>query len=137
MRETFNTRLVEAFINHPEVRPTMQGGDYRLEAGELLANPDNVVFASEAGVVLFIYKGNGAYDVHTAFLPDQRGKVALEALRSAHDRLFRDYGAQIVYASIPAQLRHVSFLARRLGFAFVSRDNHQEFFVMERASWAV
>jgi hypothetical protein len=136
VRETFSPKLVEAFVNHPDVRPTMQTGDYRLEAGDILANPDNVVFASEAGVVLFIYKGNGSYAGHMAFLPDKRGKVALRDAASARDRLFRDYGAQQITVAVPSQLRHVSFLVRRLGFALVGRDNQQEFFVMERASWA-
>ncbi len=97
-----------------------------------------MVFALNHTVIIFIALGEGRFGVHLACLPEGRGAVVLNTLRSAFDRLFRDHGAVAVEAAIPLQLPEVGFLARRLGFRSlgIAEDKPVEKFIMEAESWA-
>ena len=130
--------LANLIVNHPDVRPTMEKGEHFLDSTEIVSNPENVVFADEHTVIIFIGKGEGRFGIHLASMPEGRGAAVLKALRSALDRLFRDHGAVAVEAAIPLQLREVGFLARRLGFRSlgIAEDKPVEMFIMEAESWA-
>jgi hypothetical protein len=131
MFRTFSTKLVNAIINHPDIRPTIQGGDYYLDSREVVEDPDNIVFICSYGVILFLSQGGGVYDGHIAFVKAGRGKVALQAAKRALDDLYAARAVSKVTAAVPLQLRAARLLCRLLGFVAVGQDPKQEFFVLE------
>jgi hypothetical protein len=136
--QQLDNQLVDIIINHPDVRPTVEKGDHYITSAELF-NGENIIYGSPLGAILFVHKGGGVYEGHIAFLPQGRGKAALQACSEALDHLFREHKARKVVASIPLMLRPARFLVRRLGFASEGVDPAKsvEHFVMEAESWAV
>lgn len=116
-------KMVDLIVNHPEVRPTMEKGDHRIDSSDVVLNLRNVVFVFDVGVVLFIYAEPGVYEGHIGFLRCGRGAVAVGCGREALDRLFTDHGAQRVSAAVPLQLPGARYLCRRLGFASLGADH--------------
>ena len=138
MRHT-RPQLVNALINHPDIRPTMERGEHRIDSTEVVENLNNVVFASEHGVIVFLYKGEGVYEGHIGLLAACRGKQGLKLAGEALDRLFGQYNARKVTSAIPNALPQAKMFVRRLGFTSegVAEDKPVENFVMEARRWAV
>jgi hypothetical protein len=139
MIRIYDPQLPDIVLNHPDVRPTVEKGAGYISIADHIRDPRNVVFAWPYGFVLFIYKAEGEYEGHVAFLPHGRGATALAAVRSAIDRLFADHGCRVIRAAVPQVLPQVGFLVRRLGFAFEGADPEKpvDHFVMEAEKWAV
>lgn len=129
MFRTKSHTLIDAIVNHPDVRPTLEAGNHRLFSQDVLDDDDNVVFAGEQGAIIFINEGEGVYRGHIAFLRDGRGKAALQAGRECLDKLFAAFDASKVVAAVPLQLRAARLLCRMLGFRSTGADDVQEFFV--------
>lgn len=138
MIHTQHPRLVNAMVNHPDVRPTIESGEHRLDAYDIVRDPNNVVYVNEHGVVIFLGRGNGEYDLHGGFLTPYRGKVALQDVSGAIDRLFNEHRATTIRVSIPVVLSPARFFVRRLGFRSLGVDPAKpvEHFIMEAESWA-
>lgn len=128
---TYNPRMVEIIVNHPDCRETFHPGEEYLTAYDVCANMDNVLYAFDAGLIMFVAKGDGIYEAHIACIKQGRGKVALEASRFALDRLFADHKARKVIAVVPLQLRGARYLVRTLGFTSVGVGEDAEFFHKE------
>jgi hypothetical protein len=126
--------LVNAIINHPDIRGDFEQGEGRIDSEEVVSNPDNIVLAFETGVAVFIGKGRGVYEGHIAILKAGRGKAGLAHCKEALDTLFSRYKAKVVVASVPLQLRAARLLCRLLGFVSGGTDLEQEHFVLEEAN---
>lgn len=124
--------FVEAIINHPTVRPTVQSGIYYLEAQRLVSDKRNVTLAAEGGVVLFEWLYPGAYQGHVFTMLGYRGKAALKLVSEAIDVLFTVHEARLLVAEAPWVLPHVSLLCRRLGFTAVPLDLVDDMTQVER-----
>lgn len=134
---TFSPTVVDMYLNHPTVRPTMQGGTERLDSAALVNNPDNIILAGEGGCIMFIAEGDGVYNGHIAIIEPQRGRAALALGRQALNQLFDLYDAHSCRAAAPLQLPAVRCFARRLGFTSLGVDplGVDELFVMEASTW--
>lgn len=134
---THAPELVDLYINHPSVRPTMQQGTERLSSEDIVNNRANIVLASEIGCVLFIGEASGVYAGHIAAIEDQRGVLALALGKAALTALFGIYEALTCRAAVPLQLPAARWLVRRLGFTSlgVDPDGMDELFVMEASTW--
>lgn len=137
MIRTCSAKLVDAIVNHPSIRPTIELGTYRIDSSDLLSDDGTVIYASEDGVVIFIPKGWGIYEGHMAFLPWGRGKVMLSHCRAALDGIFGDFGAEKVTAAVPMQLPAARISCRLLGFASHGPDEAgtSEIFTLEREAY--
>lgn len=124
--------LLDAIVNHPDVRPTIENGSERIDSSTVLDDPDNVVYANENGAVLFIRERPGVYRGHIGMLANGRGKLALAFGRECLDDLFTRFDASLVVASVPLRLRHARLLCRMLGFRSTGADDMQEFFDYRR-----
>lgn len=80
-REVTAERLND-IVNHPDVRPWV-GGTGPLDLTPIVANPANVLLMREGGGLLFIRLDAGLYEVHTQFVPEVRGELALQATKDA------------------------------------------------------
>ena len=133
MFKTRSYKLVDAIANHPDVRPTIEMGDYYIQSAELISNPNNVVYADENGhgIVIFVGLRPGVYQIHVGFLKHGRGGIARRAIMWCMDDLWQRYDASKIVAAIPLQLRACRLLCRLVGFRSLGADAQQEHFVFE------
>lgn len=134
MFRTHSPALVEAIVNHPDVRPTIEDGMYRLNASMIFESDDNLVFACETGVVIFVCFGDGVYHLHGGFLAHGRGANAVAEVKNAIEVVFSRYAARKVQAAVPLQLRAARMFCRLVGFASEGRDLTHEHFALEGAN---
>lgn len=128
---TFSDDLVDAIINHPSIRGTMQEGEYRLRSAHVVHNPLNVILCNGAGCALFVKTGPRAYMGHVAVLAGHRGAQAVTFGRAALAQLFTNYDALTCLADVPLQLRAARYFVRKLGFRSLGPVSIYERFVME------
>lgn len=130
---TTTASFVDLIINHPEVRPTAQGGTERLSSLSVLSDYRNLCYAGEGGVALFIYKAPGIYEGHIFLVPGCRGACGLAFGKAALEALFADGGVHTVVAEVPWELPAARWYVRRLGFVSLGRQPEQpvELFKME------
>lgn len=137
MIRTRSYKLVDKLLNHPDIRPTIEKGDYYVCSAELISHPRNLFYICEHGVVFFIHLHHDVYGGHYGFLRSGRGKVARQATRDAIDDLFSRHGATKLVAAIPLQLRAARLLCRLVGLRSIGQDDQQEHFVIEGGpAWA-
>jgi hypothetical protein len=83
---------------------------------DFLANNLNICLLSGDGGALFVWRGPRVYEVHVFF--EQRGR---EVLKVSHEMLqyMRDqFDAQLFWAAIPTESRHVIMFTRLMGWQF-------------------
>jgi hypothetical protein len=130
-----SAEFVNAVINAPGVRATVQPGQHRLDASELLAQPRHAAVACRGGVAVFEHVEGGLYEGHVFCLPGHRGAAALQFGRAALGWLFAK-GAERIVATASMDLPAARFYCRRLGLLSVARDLFQEYFAVEAQQWA-
>lgn len=139
MFPTNDPRLFDAFVNHPEIRGTIEQGEERISTEERLSQPDAHGYACPVGVCLFFDEGDGVYALHGGFLKKGRGGKALAYTKSAVDDVFGQKQVRKVVARVPYQLPAARLFCRMLGFKSTGLDSEGtvEEFVMEKDQWAV
>jgi hypothetical protein len=118
LRETIN-----AIINHPSARPTVEQGAHELDCGELLTRPGVVAFADGGKALLF--EPVRAYRAHVFCIDGERGAGALAYGADCIARMFGQYRAQGIEARAPRILPQVSVYAHRLGFERVCETDQE------------
>lgn len=107
-------RRFNEICNHPAVLPWIRETPYEpLDLTPWLVAC--VVLTTDRGGLIAVRHG-GMAEVHTAFLPECRGREALGIGRAAFRILFRD--AVKIVASIPAHNRAACRMAREIGMTF-------------------
>lgn len=120
---TFSPELVDLYINHPSIRPTIDRTAIgRLSSEDIVGWPGNVVIVGEPGVFIFAGLGSGRYIAHVGILDDHRGRAAWQLGKAAFGMLFGQYDARSCVAEAPLALPHVAAFARRLGFTGLGVD---------------
>ena len=67
-------------VNDPPVHDAISlGSKDAIDLAAAVADERNVFLANEFGGFLLMNHGGGMYDLHTQFLPEGRGKIAIEA----------------------------------------------------------
>lgn len=113
--------------NHPEVRPWLGGADGPLDLSAVVCNPSNVCFLSEVGGFIAHKLMDARYEVHSLFLPEGRGGLAIECAREGLAFMFCATDCTELVTKCPDGNGAALGLARLSGF--------QEQFRRERA-WA-
>ena len=79
--ETVDPEEINAIINHPEVYPHVaHGAAYPLDVAPLM-DGDNIFIMAEGGGFAFIHLAEDAYEGHYYFLPEFRGKYAIDTAK--------------------------------------------------------
>ena len=104
-----------AVANDPSVRPFL-GGEGQIDLTPLLRNPAHVGIATEHGGFVLVNQGEGRYEVHSMFLPEGRGREAVEAMRAASAYLFAATDCVEVVTKAATTNRGAMALALRAGF---------------------
>lgn len=131
MFKTRSYTLVNAVLNHPDVRPTIEAGIQYLDSRAIISDPENVVYAGEEGVALFTVIQPGLYRGHIGLLPQYRGATGLKAARDVLDDLFKHRVVTAVVAAVPLRLRQARLFCKMLGFETKTLDPEQEWMVYE------
>jgi hypothetical protein len=79
-----HTGYINDIANDPDVNPHLGGKP--MDLTELLA--ESVSFVTEGGAIIFTPINNAAYQFHSLFMPEARGKIALKAARHAAFEMF-------------------------------------------------
>ncbi len=106
---TTDAALVNALLNDPLIRPTI-GGDGDLDATALLTDTRNVCLISEAGGMMFAWRGPKVFEVHIFYRA--RGQ---EAIAAANEMLCQ-FDDCMLWAPAPINRRDVRWFARKVGF---------------------
>jgi len=115
MRATVGEAIQVAFImNHPTVRPAIGPGVEDFDPTGLLADQKNIILFDEAGGQFFQWRGPGIYEAHSFYIV--RGKDALILGREAIRRMFKEYGAEMIWRATPVENRPARWFNRQLGF---------------------
>ncbi len=84
--ETFDASLVNAFANHPAIRPELAGGTEPLDLSQGV-RPPNVFHFGEHGGILWTWSAPETFEAHVMLTPAGRGKWGVAAGRESIRRM--------------------------------------------------
>lgn len=96
----FSAERINRVVSHPDVRPWV-GGSGALDLTPLVADLRNVLLMGQGGGVLFQWIEPGLYEAHTQFLPQCRGKEAVQNVRDALRWMFTRTDAVEIVTKVP------------------------------------
>lgn len=117
LERVFDHERFDEVMNHPKVKPYVSLGiDDLPSSAPLIEDPANVCLMNEHGGFLFHQFAPYQYDVHTIFLPDGRGKKALDAALEAKRIMFEEFHARRLVTFVPFDNVPARKLAEAAGF---------------------
>lgn len=99
IHRTFDPTFLNTVVNHPEVRPHLQG-EGPLDISAQALNPNNFVLQSEFGGFILMQQEPGRYEVHSQFLPGH-GTHPVKAMLAAMDWMFTRTDCEAVVSKVP------------------------------------
>lgn len=117
LERTFDIEHITRVLTDPSVIDHVNLGMEMPDVTEFVQNDMNVCLFNEHGGFLCFQFVPGWFDIHTAFLPEGRGRKAVEAAAWAAQKLFTDYGAKCLVTFVPDNNRAAYQLARLTGFS--------------------
>lgn len=136
LRFTRDATFLNTVANHPSVRPALgTDGESLCDLGVLLALPGAFALESEHGGFVFTLTNDGLYEFHTQFLPEGRGRHAMEAALEGCRAMFEDYGAPGLQTYVPHDNSAARWLVRFAGFSETNRDAEQSYWRLTREEW--
>jgi hypothetical protein len=116
--------------------------NYGLDGAAWLDTPGNVPIVlghpDAPDIALFDDEGDGIYQIHVLF--SSRGRAAIDAARKSFQRMFENYGADMIMGLVPEIRPDVKLLARWAGMKFVGLRNTIggpcQLFVLSKEMWS-
>lgn len=99
IRRTFDPAFLNTVVNHPEVRPSLEG-EGPLDISPQALNPGNYVLQSEFGGFILIRHEPSRYEVHSQFLPGM-GTHPIKAMRAAQEWMFTRTDCEAIVSRVP------------------------------------
>jgi hypothetical protein len=87
---------------------------FRPDFTHFLSDRMNVALIEGEGGALFVWRGPGIYEVHVFF--EQRGKEVLKLSREMLSVMRDEHGAELFWAAVPVESRHVIMFTRLMGW---------------------
>jgi hypothetical protein len=117
VERTFDVEAVNAILNHPTVLPaiTVPGRTGPIDATALIENTHNFFMMAPGGCIAFCQDEPGIYEVHTNFLPEYRGRIALRASEQAYHWMFMNTDCMILQTRVPAPNVAADMFCRLIG----------------------
>lgn len=118
LARTFDVKLANEIVNHPDVLPIVTQGEIEnIDLAPVIGDPRNVALIVKGGLLIFgADVEGGAYELHTTFLPQYRGAYALDVSRSAYRWMFTHTDCMEIVTRVPAFNRAAALMARKIGF---------------------
>lgn len=112
---SFDAAYWNALANDPSIRPFV-GGDQPLDFAEAVANPANVFLQADHGGWFFHPLLPSAYEVHTMFLPEGRGRKHLTAAAHGFRFMFTQTDCLEILTKCPDDNGPARWASSFLGF---------------------
>lgn len=109
----FSADTINRVCNHPDVRQWL-GGSGPLDLSPLVADLRNVLLMGQGGGVLFQWLEPGLYEAHTQFVPEYRGKEAVQNVRDALRWMFTKTDAVEIVTKVPEPNKSALGLVRAI-----------------------
>lgn len=112
----FDAGIINATVNHPDVRPYV-GGDVTqpLDLSAAIEQPRNVFLMGEHGGFGLSWCAPHTYEVHTFIVPNGRGRWALAATREGIATMRDEYGADRIWTRVADDHLHTKLFTRAAG----------------------
>ena len=98
-------------------------------------NVDNVALVNEHGGFIFEKYAEGVYEVHTQFVPEGRGRLALEAAREAARFMFLSTDCVEILTKCKDDNRPAAVLTRVMGFRKLFRSGACDYYSLAFEDW--
>jgi hypothetical protein len=108
-----DTRLINSYANHPDIRPFI-GGVGELDLSAAAYDPHVALFGEFGGFVL-TWTAPETYEVHTLILPEGRGQWAFGFAKEAIAHMV-GLGASHLWTRVKTDHRHTALFTRKMGF---------------------
>jgi len=124
--------LLESIVLHPDVHATNGGGSF--DPAKYTAHPTNFAVIVDGGCFLADALEQGAFAIHTNFLPDARGAHAAEQSADALRLAFTATPAEVLYTKVDGQ-RAAAVFAHVMGFRDTYKRGDTQFMRMDIDDW--
>lgn len=112
---TQDAGMVNAIVNHPEVRPFVGDPDLgNLDLTDVVRRPEHWFLMGEHGGFGLLWSAPGVHEVHTFITKLGRGVWANKA-RAEMLRFAQQHGAKVLWTRIPPKSPHIERFARQGG----------------------
>lgn len=113
IRRIDDPAIINAFANHPDIRPHI-GGAGILDLTVAVTEPNVFLFGEHGGFCLS-WSAPATYEVHTMIAPEGRGTWAFEAARQSIE-FMAGLGADHLWTRVHPDARHTAIFTRKMGF---------------------
>lgn len=116
LHRSFDAVAVNAFVNHPDIRPHI-GGDITqpVDLSGSVASDKNIFLLGAQGGFMLIWTSPDAYEVHTFILPEGRGRWAAQAARNGIGMMKYKFGARQIWTRVAEGRDNVIGFTRAAG----------------------
>lgn len=135
IRRTFDPAFLNEVINHPEVRPHVEGVGV-LDVSAQALNPANFVLQSEFGGFILMMHEAGRYEVHSQFLPGN-GTHPVKAMRAAQEWMFTRTDCEVIVSKVPKANRAAKGYAIAGGLRPIFERAGAEYVELTVMDWAM
>lgn len=115
-------------IIHPDIYPSIHDDvDVKIPDVAIIGSEENVFLeiranGREAGFGVFLYDGNGCYEMHCGVTHAFAGRFALDAGSAMLAWMFNKKRAKKIVTFIWSNAVHIIWAARRIGFVETNRE---------------
>lgn len=111
----YSARVINHVVNDPAVRPWVGGVGY-LDLSGLVADEHNVLLMADGGGFVFVQQEPGVYEVHSQFLPGNRGENVVQAAKDAARYMFTRTDCVEIRSKVPEENVAAAAFARKMGW---------------------
>lgn len=137
IRRTMNPARLNELANHPEVRPWLLGADGPLDLTPLVMNPAVVVLEGGHGAFLLVPISEEAYELHTLWLPEGRGKTFFADAAEMFRYIFTRTPAREIATKVPDANRGAAVASTKTGFRERFHRAGMSFRALSIEDWAL
>jgi hypothetical protein len=117
IRRTTDAALINAILNHPDVRPDVADmGQGEIDISAAVGDPANVCLIGEYGAFVCFKFYEGCYEVHTQILPEGRGEWAVGFAKAGAKFMFTATDCVEILTRTPQGHIAAVALTRAMGF---------------------
>lgn len=135
IRRIFDPTFLNEVVNHPEVRPWLEG-DGVLDISAQALNPANFILQSEFGGFILIRHEPGRYEVHSQFLPGN-GTHAIRAMIAAQEWMFTRTDCEVIVSKVPESNGRAKGLALAGGLRTIFSRADAQYVELTLMDWAM
>jgi RimJ/RimL family protein N-acetyltransferase len=141
----FDADRINDLANHPSIHPWVSINNEPVDLAPVVFDARNIILLGEFGGFVMHNLGFGDYEAHSLFLPEGRGRNALETAKATMDFMFHQTDCERLLARCPKGNLPVLAFVRALRFDYLRTDEKawptskglvdQKWYVMPRDKW--